>query len=67
MSLRARLAAAQRLLGGEHGPGQFWGVAGDGFARCGNLVMTERDLIEWHGTQGVFTLRLGERDLPEDT
>jgi hypothetical protein len=67
MSMRARLAAAECQLGGEHGPVRFWVVVGDGFARCGDVVVTERQFIEQHGTQGMFTLRLGERDLPEDT
>jgi hypothetical protein len=67
MSMRARLGAAQRQLGGVHGPVQIWVVAGDGFARCGDLVMTEREFIEQHGTYGAFTLRLGDHDLQEST
>ena len=60
MSMRARLAAAQRQLGGDSGPGKFWVLAGDGFARCGDEVLTEEEYRRLYGDGHSFTLVLGD-------
>jgi hypothetical protein len=65
MSLRARLAAAQRQLGGQQGPVQFWVLAGDGFARCGDQVLSEEEFRRLHGDGPSFTLVLGDHSPSE--
>lgn len=65
MSIRARLAAAQRQLGGEHGSTQFWILPGDGFARCGDQVLSEEEYRRLYGEGHTFTLVLGDHS-PSD-
>jgi hypothetical protein len=60
MSMRARLAAAQRQLGDERGPVKFWVLAGDGFARCGDEVLPEGECRQLYGQAHSFTLVLGD-------
>ena len=64
--LSSRIDALLAQLGGELGPVQFWVLSGDGFARCGDQVIPEREFLEQHGPQGAFTLRLGDSELTEN-
>ncbi len=60
--LSRRLAA---LEGGEHGPVTFWVLTGDGFARCGDQVLSEAEFRRQHGDGSSFTLVLGDRSPSE--
>ena len=63
--LNSRVDALQAQLRGELGPVEFWLLTGDGFARCGDLVLTERQFMEQQGQHRAFTLRLGDAELTE--
>ena len=60
MSIRARLAAAQRQLGGDSGLVRVWVLAGDGFARCGDEALSEEEYRRLYGDGHSFTLVLGD-------
>lgn len=65
MSIRARLAAAQRQLGGEQGLTRFWVLTGDGFARCEDQVLSEDEFRRLHGEGLSFTLVLSDHSPSE--
>ena len=63
--LTARLRALQRQVAAEQGPVQFWVLTGDGFVRCGDLVLTEEEFHRQHARAESFTLVLGDHP-PKD-
>jgi hypothetical protein len=67
VSIRARLAAAKRQLGGDHGPVEFWVLASDGFARRGDQVLSEEEYRRLYGDGPSFTLVLGDHSPADAT
>jgi hypothetical protein len=63
--LNARLRKLQQQVGAKRGPVQFWVLSGDGFARCGDVVLTLEEFRRQHGIVETFTLKLGDHP-PKD-
>jgi hypothetical protein len=58
----SRIEAALAQLAPEIGPIQCWILSNDGFARCGDLVITEHEFMKQSGCQDVHQVdgsRLG--------
>ena len=63
--LNARLRKLQQQVGAKRGPVQFWVVTGDGFTRCGDVVLSLDEFRRQHAPAESFTLVLGDHP-PED-